>query len=194
MKVKLIGITGGSGAGKSSLCNDLKNKYPDKIEHISLDDYFKPMSEKPKIDGIVNHDHPDSIYFSKLADDLEKLMQGKPVVINTRNIYLNPEYEKTKEKIPFEFYPKPIVLIDGFLVLHYERIRKLLATSIYLDAEHETRYSRRVHLKTEEYEKKVLIPMHNQYIEPTKKYTDHIIAVSNLTKEQVLEKVEEIIF
>lgn len=194
MEIKFIGITGGSGAGKSSLCNILKNKYPDKIECISLDDYFKPVSDKPRVGNIINHDHPDSLYFDKLVQDLIKLTQGEPVIVNTRNIYLNPEYEKTKKKIPFKFFPRSITLIDGFLVLHDVRIRKLLATSIYLDAQHETRYSRRVHLKTEEYEKKVLIPMHNQFIEPTKRYAKHIIDVSNLTKEQVLEKVEKIIF
>ena len=194
MKVKFIGITGGSGSGKTTLCNALKNKYPDKIEHISLDDYFKPSSEKPKVGDIINHDHPDSLYFGKLVDDLVKLSQGKSVVINTKNEYLNPEFSKTKVKIPFEFYPRPIILVEGFLVLHDKRIRELLVTSIYLNAGHETRYSRRVHLKNEEYEKKVIIPMHNQYVEPTKQYANHIIDISDLTKEQVLEKVEKIIF
>lgn len=106
---------------------------------------------------------------------------------------MNPNYEETKIKIPFKFQPKPIILVEGFLLLNNEEIRKILDESIYLDIEHDTRWERRVHFKNKEYEKKVIIPMHEKHIEPTKKYASHIINVSNLSKEQVLEKVEEII-
>jgi len=193
MKIKFIGITGGTGAGKSTLCTALQNKYPDKIGLIQLDDYFKPQADKPKVGNIISSDHPESLYLNKLADDLLQFSQGKSVIINTKNERLNPEFEKTKIRIPIEFKPKPIMLVEGFLVLHDERVRKLLTTSIWLDVDHKTRWSRRVHFKNEEYEKKVLIPMHNQYVEPSKKYADHIIDVSDLTKEQVLEKVDKII-
>ncbi len=113
--------------------------------------------------------------------------------LNTKNEKHNPEYTNTKKKVPVEFYPKPIMLVEGFLVLHDERIRKMLSTSIWLEVDHETRWSRRVHFKNEEYEKKVLIPMHKQYAEPTKQYAEHIIDVSNLTKEQVLKEAEDIL-
>jgi uridine kinase len=193
--MKFIGITGGSGAGKSTLCYALKNKYPDKIELIQLDDYFKPSEDKPKIDNIRNSDHPDALYLDKLADDLVELSRGESIMINTKNKYLNPEYEKTREKKPFTFYPKPIVFVEGFLVLHDKRVRELLDTSIFLDVEHNTRWERRANYtnKNKEYEEKVIIPMHNQYVEPTKKYAKHIIDISNLNKEEVLERVENII-
>jgi len=193
MKSVFVGITGGTGAGKSTLCNALKAKYPNKIELIQLDDYFKPLDDKPIVGNIINSDHPDSLYLDKLADDLLKLSRGESVVINTKNEYLNPEYEKTKIRVPIEFHSKPIVLIEGFLVLHDERIRKLLTTSIWLEIDHKTRWSRRVHFKNTEYEEKVLIPMHNQYVEPTQQYADYIINVSNLTKEEVLKRVEGIL-
>jgi uridine kinase len=195
IKPIFIGIAGGSGSGKSALCNILKNKYPDKIEVIHLDDYFKPRAERPKVENLINSDHPDSINFLELAKDLEKFTHGKSVLVNTKDEYLNPEYEKTREKIPVEFFPKPIMLVEGFLLLHDEKIRKLLETTIFLDLEHTTRWSRRAHLanKNKEYEEKVIIPMHNKYIEPTKKYAEHVIDVSNLNKEQVLEKVEKIL-
>jgi len=164
-----IGITGGSGAGKSTLCDTLIQKYPDKIESIRLDDYFKPKDQQPKLGDILNFDHPDSLYFNKLANDLKELSEGNSVVISTRNIHLNPDYEKTKIKIPIVFYPKPIILVEGFLILTNEGIRSMLDKSIYLDVGHEKRWARRVHFKNDEYEKKVIIPMHNEHIEPTKK-------------------------
>lgn len=193
MKIKFIGITGGTGAGKSTLCTALQDKYPDKIGLIQLDDYFKPAEEKPKVGDIVSSDHPESLYLDKLAKDLLELSKGNSVVINTKNERLNPEYKNTDKRIPVEFHSKPIMLVEGFLVLHDERIRKMLSTSIWLDVDHETRWSRRVHFKNDEYEKKVLIPMHKKYAEPTKQYAEDIIDVSSLTKEQVVEKAEKII-
>lgn len=188
-----IGITGGSGAGKSTLCDVLITKYPETIEAIRLDDYFKPKEEQPRIGDILNFDHPDSLYFDKLISDLKELSKGNSVIINTRNTKLNPKYEETKIKIPFEFYSKPIILVEGFLILINEKVRELLDDSIYLDIEHSKRWERRVHFKNDEYEKKVIIPMHNEHIEPTKKYAKHVIDVTNLSKEEVLEKVEKIL-
>jgi len=191
--VKFIGITGGTGAGKSTLCDALQIKYPDIIGLIQLDDYFKPAEERPKVSEIISSDHPESLYLNKLFNDLTELSKGNSVMINTKNEKLNPEYKNTKTRIPAEFNPKPIMLVEGFLILHDERIRKMLSTSIWLDIDHETRWSRRVHFKDDEYEKKVLIPMHKKYVEPTKEYAEHIIDVSDSSKEQVLEKVEGII-
>jgi uridine kinase len=92
--------------------------------------------------------------------------------------------------------PKPIIIVEGFLLLHDEKIRKLLDTSIFLDEKHDIRWARRPIRgnSNKEYEDKVIIPMHNQYIEPTKKYADHVIDISNLTKEDVLKEAELIIF
>lgn len=196
MKIKVIGITGGSGAGKSTLCNALKNKYPDQIELVQLDDYFKPKEEKPKVGDLVNSDHPDALYFDKLIIDLEKLLKGERVTVYTRNPFLNPNFYQTREKIPVELSPKPIILVEGFLLLHNEDVRRLLDTTIYLDEKHEKRWARRLTKSNsnKEYEEKVIIPMHNQYIEPTKKYADHVIDISNLTKEAVLKEAEHIIF
>jgi uridine kinase len=193
MKPIFIGITGGTGAGKSTLCNSLQRKYPEKIGLIQLDDYFKPMEKKPKVGDIISSDHPESLYLDKLADDLLQLSDGNAVIINTKNEYLNPAFERTKRRIPIEFQPKPIMLVEGFLVLYEGRIRKILSTSIWLEIGHETRWARRVHFKNDEYEKKVLIPMHAKYTEPTKKYANHVLDVSNLSKEQVFEKANSII-
>ncbi len=194
MEPVFIAIAGGTGAGKSTLCAALQEKYPDLIGLIQLDDYFKPSSEVPKIGDLSNWDHPDSLYLDKLAHDLEELSKGKPVIINTKNEKLNPEYRRTDKRIPVEFKPKPIMLVEGYLVLFDERMRRLFKTSIWLDVDHDTRWARRVHFKYPEYEEKILLPMHKQFVEPTRKYAGHVIDVSRLTPEEVLERVEKIIF
>ena len=193
MKPIFIGIAGGTGAGKSTLCTALMDKYPDKIGLIQLDDYFKPESEVPKLEGHVNWDHPNALFLDKLANDLAQLSEGRSVIINTKNERLNPKYKKTDKRIPVKFHPKPVMLVEGYLVLYDKQVRKLLTTSIWLDVDHETRWARRVHFKYPEYEEKVLLPMHKKFAEPTKKYASYFIDVSQLSKEQVLKKAEDII-
>jgi|SRR3989338_1531896 len=193
MQPIFIGIAGGTGAGKSSLCTALQDKYHDKIGLIQLDDYFKPAAEVPMVNGMESWDSPESLYLEKLARDLVELSQGHPVVINTKNAQLNPEYVKTDKRIPVEFHPKPIMLVEGYLTLYDERVRKLLNTTIWLETDHDTRWARRVHFKNSEYEKKVLKPMHKKFVEPTKQYAEHVIDVSNLSKEEVFSQVENIL-
>src|SRR3989344_3160753 len=188
MRPIFIGIAGGTGAGKSTLCSALMDKYPNKIGLVQLDDYFKPSAQVPKSDGHTNWDHPDALYLDKLANDLVKLSEGKPVIINTKNERLNPDYKKTDKRIPVEFRPKPIMLVEGYLVLFDERVRKFLATSLWLDVDHKTRWARRVHFKYPEYEEKVLRPMYKQFVKPSKQYAAHVIDVSDLASEQVLKK------
>lgn len=188
-----IGIVGGTGAGKSTLCTALQNKYPNKIGLIQLDDYFKPSAKVPEFKGHTNWDHPDALYLDKFARNLSEFSYGKSVIINTKNEQLNPDYKKTDKRIPVEFRPKPIMLVEGNLVLFDERVRKFFANSIWLDINHKTRWKRRIHFKYPEYEEKILLPMHKQFVEPTKQYAMHIINVTDLSKEQVLEKAENII-
>ena len=161
-----IGITGGSGSGKSTLANALKIKFSNKIELIHLDDYIKPLHERRVFDGLINTDHPDSIDFINLKRDIVELA--------------------SKEL-------SAIILIEGFLLLHDYEIRKILDISIYLDLSEEVRWARRLYPKDETRRRKILIPMHNKYIEPTKKYANYIINVNNLSKEEVFEKTEKIV-
>ena len=193
MKTIFIGIAGGTGAGKSTLCSALMDKYPEKVGLIQLDDYFKPSTEVPKFAEHENWDHPDALYLDKLAKDLSDLSKGKSIIINTKNERLNPEYRKTEKRIPVKFQPMQTILVEGYLVLLDEQIRKFLSTSIWLEADHALRYRRRVHFKYPEYEKEVLLPMHKQFAEPTKHYAEHIIDVSDLSQEQIVEKVENIL-
>ncbi|OHA00801.1 MAG: hypothetical protein A3C07_02030 [Candidatus Sungbacteria bacterium RIFCSPHIGHO2_02_FULL_47_11] len=193
MKPVFIGIAGGTGSGKSTFCTAIHDKYPDTVGFVHLDDYFKPSTEVPKFEGMENWDHPDALDFNKLAQNLSELTQGKSVIINTKSGRFNPDFPNTGKRIPIEFLSKPIMLVEGFLVLWDKKVRVFFTTSIWFDLEHNTRWARRVWFKGPIYEEKVLIPMHKKFVEPTKQYAEHVIDVSNLTKEQVLEKVEKIV-
>ena len=193
MSSVFIGIAGGSGAGKSTLCTTLLDTYPDQIGMVQLDDYFKPSKDVPVYAGRENWDHPNALYLDRLVNDLGVLGQGKPALINTKNERLNPEYVHTEQRKPVEFQPKPIMLVEGYLVLRDERIRDMLATSIWLEVDHNTRWKRRVHFKDSEYEEKVIKPMYKEFAEPTKQYAENIIDVTNLSAANVYEKVQAIL-
>lgn len=187
---RFIGIAGGTGAGKSALCTSLQKKYPDRIGLIQLDDYFKPSLDVPRLGDHTNWDHPNSLYLDQLESDLRLLSQGTAVLINTKNEFLNPAYTKKEKRIPVLFSPKPIMLVEGYLVLYKKEIRDMLTTSIWLDVDHTTRWERRVHFKYPEYESEVVVPMHEKFVLPTKKYAQHILNVSPLTADEVLKEAE----
>ena len=193
MKPIFIAIAGGTGAGKSTVCYALWDKYPENILVVHLDDYFKQDGGAPVWNGMENWDHPDALHLDKLAEDLKALGRGESIRIFTKSQRLNPDY-KTKGRIWVDVDPRPIVLVEGYLVLHDENIRNLFTTTIYLDVPHAIRYKRRVHFKIPEYEQGVLIPMHEQYVEPTKKYAEHVIDITSLSQEKVFSTVEKIVF
>lgn len=195
MKPILIAIAGGSGSGKSTLAEALCAKYPDEVGLVQFDDYRKLPSEMPTYRGMQNRDHPDSMQLETFVNDLTKLSEGNSVVINTRNEHLNPEFAKTRQKLPVEFKPKKIMLIEGHMILGDERVRNLLETSIWLEAPHEARWKRRQHFpgQPESYERVVYKPMHLEHVEAKKDFAEHVIDAGLLSKEHIFEEADRII-
>lgn len=193
-KVLLIGVAGGSGSGKSTLCENLREKYSRVIGLVQLDDYYKPAGEIPTLNGMTNWECLEAFFVEKFIDDLSKLKKGISVVINTKNSRLNPKFKDTGKRIPIVFDPRPIILVEGFLALAIKSIRKKFFTSLWLDVSQNIRLRRRIHLQSNEYKRTVLIPMHEQCAEPSKKYAIHIIDASTLTAAQVLQEAERFLF
>ena len=185
MKPIFIGIAGGTGVGKSTLCFGLLENHPDTVTIIHLDDYFKRNEEFPMLNDLKNADHPDVVRWDDLIKDLQLLKRGKAIEVQTKSERLNPRYKEIG-KILVEIAPKPIILVEGYLALWHKDVRQFFISSIYLDMPHPVRYARRVHFKLPEYETKVLIPMHKEYIEPTKQYAKHVLEVSKLSTQKVL--------
>jgi uridine kinase len=82
------------------------------------------------------------------------LQKSSSIFVQTKSEKLNPDHKNTKKKILVEIHPRQIMLVEGFLVLYDERVRKFLTTSLYLDLDQETRWNRRVHFKDEGYKKR----------------------------------------
>lgn len=190
--MKIIGIAGGSGAGKSTLAFGLLDVFKDRVVIVHLDDYNKKREETPLLHGYPNWDDPESIRFDDLLADLESLTKGVPIKVGTKNERDNPDYNVTRERIMIEITPKPIIILEGYLALYDERIREKLTRSYFLDLPHGERVRRRTKQNNDDfYTENILMPMHKMHVEPTKKFADKIIDISEKDAAQVMAEVME---
>ena len=202
MSPKFIAIAGGTGSGKSTLAYALADKYPNKIGILHLDDYHwqgEDRKQTPRHEGMRNWDHPDAIDWKSLIADMQKLKRGETIQIMSKNERLIPREPKESNEMPtprlqLTIGPKPVIILEGYLSLYNQDVRKFLDFSFFLDASHDTRIKRRTNFLNSEYEQNVLIPMHEEFVEPTKQFADEVIDVSNLTPEEVLRRVSLLLF
>ena len=194
--MKIIGLAGGSGAGKSTVCEYLLDKGPDTYEVMSLDDYQKLKTDKslPRLNGKINWDHPNAIDWPKLKQDLESLTSGLTIQTQVWTSSFNPDYHKTGKMIARKVSPRPILILEGYLALYSSEINKFYSTTIFLDLDTKTRNERRGKndlVGDPDYINQVLTPMHDQYVEPTKYNADLLIDVKDKTVEDITQEIME---
>lgn len=194
--IYVIGVAGGSASGKTTIVNHLKDFFKNNIELISHDCYYKahyemPFEEREKL----NYDHPNSFDTNLLISDLLKLKNGEMV---HRPVYSYTIHNRTNDTIPL--YPKKVILVEGILILENEQLRNLMDTKIYVDTDADERLMRRISRDIKERGRsidsvmeqyaKTVKPMHEQFIEPSKKYADIIIprGGENLTALNILKE------
>jgi uridine kinase len=183
----VLGIAGGTGSGKSSLAFGLQDKFPGNVALLQLDDYFIPEGEMSRMAGFSNWDDPDSLNHEKFAADLASLIGGKAISVATKNSRLNPDYYTTYRYKTVEIEPKPLIVVEGFMLLHYPAIRQLLSKSVYLDAPFDVISSRRIHPADNAYKQGVIAPMLENYVRPSAEHADLVIDVAQNSQDQVLE-------
>src|SRR3990167_554301 len=130
MKTRLIGVGGGSGSGKTTVAVKIHEHYKNDSVIISCDNYYKDLShlsveERAK----VNFDHPDSIDFELFAEQLKKLKNGESVDIPTYDFNTHSKASKT-----IHIDPKPMIIVEGILVLHSNELAPILDIKIYVKA------------------------------------------------------------
>jgi len=164
-----IGITGGSGSGKTALAEELKKHFKKRASVFHIDNYQRFGEKLPEIYGIKNWDHPRTINWQRLIRDLVSLKNGKAIIIKSRD---QKRLKKVRELL---FKPSKIIIIEGYFLFRKPLIRNLLDFRIYLQASDRVRIKRRTKFKNPQYIQKILLPMHRKYTEPTKKFADLIL-------------------
>ena len=181
MKPYIIGVAGGSGSGKSTFAQRIKEAFPEQVALISCDNYYLPHDELTLEERAnLNYDAPYSLEFDLMVSHLEALRAGQAV--------LCPVYDftqHTRSAAVNEIQPRPIILIDGILIFHDPALRACMDLKIYVETDADERILRRARRDMKERGRDLdsvihqylatVKPMHNTYVEPTKVYADIIL-------------------
>ena len=178
----LIGIGGGTGSGKTVLSNNLLNKFNrNEIAIIRQDSYYKDLSNKTSQERArTNFDHPEAINFDLLAKHLGILLNGESVEMPVYDLSTHTRALKKKR-----LDPHSIVILEGTMVLTHQQIRDRMDIKIYVDTDADIRFIRRLQRDINERSRTMedvieqymntVRPMHEEFVEITKKYADIIL-------------------
>ena len=198
--MKIIGIAGGTGSGKTTVVKKIVEALPPHfVAVVPLDSYYNDTSHMTEEERrAINVDHPDAFDWQLLVKHVELLRNGEAVEQPT---YSYLKCNREKETVHVE--PKPVIIIEGIMALLNKQLRDMMDLKIFVDTDSDERLirniqrdcverGRTVEMVIDRYHK-VLKPMHEQFIEPTKKFADLIIPLGgeNKTGIHILKKYIE---
>ena len=187
--MKIIGIAGGTGSGKTTVVKKIVEALPPHfVAVVPLDSYYNDtthMTEEER--RAINFDHPDAFDWRLLVHQVKQLRKGEAVEQPT---YSYLKCNREKETVHVE--PKPVIIIEGIMTLLNKQLRDMMDLKIFVDTDGDERLirniqrdcverGRTVEMVIDRYQK-VLKPMHEQFIEPTKKFADLIIPLGRENK------------
>lgn len=188
--------------GKSTLAENIKKEFENNITMISHDYYYKahpdlPFEERTKL----NYDHPDSIETSLLIEHLKELKKGNSI---NRPEYSFVEHQRTEKTV--EVAPKKVIIVDGILIFENKELRDMMDIKIFVDTDADIRFIRRLLRDVEDRGRSLnsvvsqycttVKPMHEQFVEPSKKYADIIVPEGGynvVALNMIIEKIRSII-
>jgi uridine kinase len=178
----VIGIAGGTASGKTTVVRNIYEKLPaDRVALIPQDAYYKDMGHLPMDERLkVNYDHPEAFEFDLLLEHICALKNGESIKVP---VYDYVSCTRTAESRIVK--PQEVVIIEGIMIMTDPRLRELMDIKIFVDADADDRLMRRIKRDVRErgrtvesvldaYETRVK-PMHNLFIEPSKRYADIIV-------------------
>ncbi len=181
-KPYIVGVAGGTGAGKTTLAHILfEHLGEDRAIRIAHDAYYRDFAHVPSDQRAqINFDHPDVLETDLLVQHLQALSRGETVFIPTYDFTTHSRSYRT-----LELCPRPIIIVEGILVLVEQILRDALNLKIFVDTPPDIRLIRRINRDVEERGRtpesvtlqylETVRPMHDSYVEPSRKYADLIV-------------------
>lgn len=182
MKVTIIGVAGGSGSGKSTLVGKLQEAFAnDDVTTLCHDYYYKQHSELSYEQRTrLNYDHPQAFDTDMMVEHIKALKNNVPI---EHPVYSFVDHNRTEEKVPVK--PSKVIIVDGILIFEHKDLRDLMDIKVYVDTDADVRLARRIMRDVRQRGRSMesvidqyittVKPMHEEFVEPSKKYADVII-------------------
>jgi uridine kinase len=180
-KVCIVGIAGGTASGKTTIVRKIKEKFGDDIVVINHDSYYKAHDDLSYEDrSRLNYDHPASFDTDLMIEDVKKLKDGKEIDMPVYDYTIHNRSDETIHVVP-----KKVIILEGILILESQALRDLMDIKVFVDTDADERLMRRIIRDMSERARSIesiltqyrdtVKPMHEQFVEPSKKYADIII-------------------
>ena len=179
--ILVIGIAGGPGSGKTTLMNNLISQFADVVTILSHDNYYKRHDELTYEQRcLLNYDEPDALETDLMARHLDQLRQGQPIDCPVYDFTLHNRSDKT-----IRIVPKKVIIVEGILIFENKELRDLMDIRIFVDTDADVRLCRRIKRDVTKRGRtlesvlsqylQTVKPMHERYVEPSKKYADLVV-------------------
>ena len=178
--ILVIGIAGGTGSGKTTLMNNLISRFEGMVTVISHDNYYKRQDRPFAERCLQNYDHPDAFETSLLVEHLKALKAGRSIQCP---VYSYVDHNRTDETV--EVFPTKVIIVEGILIFQDPRLREMLDIKIFVETDADVRILRRALRDVRDRGRTLesvitqylttVKPMHEQFVEPSRKYADIIV-------------------
>ena len=195
-KVCIVGIAGGTASGKTTIVRKIKEKFGDDIAVINHDSYYKAHDDLSYEDrSRLNYDHPASFDTDLMIEDVQKLKNNIEIDMPVYDYTIHNRSDATIHVVP-----KKVIILEGILILESKALRDLMDIKVFVDTDADERLMRRIRRDMIERARSIesilaqytetVKPMHEQFVEPSKKYADIIIprGGENLTGISILQE------
>ncbi|MBP3838740.1 MAG: uridine kinase [Prevotella sp.] len=191
-KITIIGIAGGTGSGKTTVVRKIVEALPPHyVAVVPLDSYYNDTTEMTEEQRhAINFDHPDAFDWKLLNKQVNELREGRAIEQPT---YSYIACNRLEETVHVE--PKPVIIIEGIMALLNKKLRDIMDLKVYVDCDSDERLIRNIQRDIIERGRtvsavvnrylEVLKPMHEQFIEPTKRYADLIIPQGGMNEKGI---------
>ncbi|MDK2809258.1 MAG: uridine kinase [Clostridiales bacterium] len=195
----IIGVAGGSASGKTTVVNRLKEEFLGNVVLLCHDMYYKAHDDMPFEERAqLNYDHPNAFDTDLFIHDILSLKNGTSI---ERPVYDFSNHNRSKDTVTV--HPAKVIIIDGFLIFENPTLRSMMDIKIFVDTDADERIIRRILRDVEERGRSLesvinqyittVKPMHEEFVEPTKKYADIIVprgGKNEVAIEMLVERIK----
>ena len=179
--ILVIGIAGGTGSGKTTLMKNIVEHFGGNVTVLSHDNYYRRLDHLPMEERVkVNYDEPAALETELMAKHLEALRAGFAIDCP---LYDFSQHNRSDETV--RIVPRKVIIVEGILIFENEALRSLMDIKIFVDTDADIRICRRIKRDVtkrgrtlesviEQYQTTVK-PMHEKYVEPSKRYADIVV-------------------